>query len=107
MTDRPVRVVLDTSAIIAFTRESINVGEVIAEVDDERAGFGLPVLCLVEASRTVGEDERFGLLLSHPARVLLPVEVEDWQALAAINWIVGRTDAASAAWPRSTTTAMR
>ena len=48
MSDRPVRVLLDASAIIAFTRESIDVGEVIAEVDDENAAVGLPVLSLVE-----------------------------------------------------------
>jgi hypothetical protein len=34
------------SAIVAFVRESIHVGEVIAEVDPEEAAIGLPVLCL-------------------------------------------------------------
>jgi rRNA-processing protein FCF1 len=35
VSDRPVRVVLDTSAIMAYVHGSIDVGEVIAEVDDE------------------------------------------------------------------------
>lgn len=96
MSDRPVRVVLDTSAIVAFTRENLGVGEVIAEVDDELAAFGLPVLCLVEASRAVADEQRLDLLLAHPACRLLPVETRDWRALAATSWIVGRVDAASA-----------
>ena len=95
--DRPIRVVLDASAIIAYTRESINVGEILAEVDDEAAAFGLPVLCLVEASRIAVDEPRFELLLTHPACAILPVDADDWQALAATNWIVGRIDAASAA----------
>jgi hypothetical protein len=58
MSDRPVRILLDASAIVAFTRESIDVGEVIAEVDDEYASVGLPMLCLVEASRAVADSDR-------------------------------------------------
>jgi hypothetical protein len=55
------------------------------------------VLCLIEASRVTADDGRLDLLLTHPACVLLPVDTEDWQALAATSWIVGRLDAASAA----------
>jgi hypothetical protein len=39
VSDRPIRVVLDASAIVAFTRESVDVGEVIAEIDDQLAGL--------------------------------------------------------------------
>lgn len=35
MTDRPIKIIFDTSAITAFTRSSIDVGEVLAEVNDE------------------------------------------------------------------------
>jgi hypothetical protein len=44
VSDQPVKVILDTSAIVAFTRGSIDVGEVITEVHDEYAAAGLPVL---------------------------------------------------------------
>jgi hypothetical protein len=51
VSDRPIRVVLDTSAIIAYAQgSSIDVGEVITEVDDEECAVALPVLCLVEAA---------------------------------------------------------
>ncbi len=43
MSDRPVRLILNTSAILAYGRESIDVGETIAEVSDGSAAFGLPI----------------------------------------------------------------
>ncbi|HET6950395.1 MAG TPA: hypothetical protein VFI47_08470 [Acidimicrobiales bacterium] len=67
MSGPALRVILDTSAITAFCRESIHVGEVIAEVaDEEGAAVGLPVLCLVEATRTVADTDRLELLVNHP-----------------------------------------
>jgi len=56
MNERPIRVVLDTSAVIAYARGSIDVGETINEVDDDEAAFGIPVLSLVEAHRVAAED---------------------------------------------------
>jgi len=97
MSDRPVRILLDASAIIAFTWESIDVGEIIAEVDDEYAAVGLPMLCLVEASRAVADKDRLTLLVHHRASVVLGDDPGDWRALAAMYDIVGRLDAASAA----------
>jgi hypothetical protein len=97
MTQRPIRVLLDASAIVAFTRGSIDVGEVIAEVADERAAVGLPLLCLAEASRAVADAHLLTLLAGHPASVVCGEEPANWQALAATYAIVGRLDAASAA----------
>ena len=96
MSDRPVKVILDASAIVAFTRGSINVGEVLAEVNDEYAAAGLPILCLVEGSRAVADGDRLELLVQHPATAVLALSPEDWQALAAIYDSVGRLDAGSA-----------
>src|SRR5690242_13913884 len=50
MNDRPVRIVLDASAVAAFFSGSEGLGEVIAEVNDEAAAFGLPVNCLAVVS---------------------------------------------------------
>jgi hypothetical protein len=96
VSDRPVKVVLDSSAIVAFTRGSIDLGEVIAEVHDEDAAVGLPVLCLVEASSAVSDGNRLELLVNHPATGVLAPDPGDWQALAATYDTVGRLDAASA-----------
>jgi hypothetical protein len=92
---RPIRVILDASAIVAFSRGSIHVGEVIAEVSDESAA-GLPMLCLVEASRAVADTDQLDLLVSHAATALMDAEAANWQALAATYDTVGRLDAASA-----------
>jgi hypothetical protein len=96
VSDRPVRVILDASAIVAYARGSIDVGETIAEVDDEYAAAGLPVLCLVEATRAVTDPDRLTLLVSHPATAVVVPEVTSWQALAASYDRVGRLDAATA-----------
>lgn len=89
MKGRPVRVLFDASAIIAFTRGSIDVGETLAEVNDEDAAAGLPILCLVEASRAVSDTDRLDLLVAHPATAVLVPRPDDWQALA-VTYETGR-----------------
>jgi hypothetical protein len=83
--------------MVAFTRGSIDVGEVIAEVDDEQAAVGLPMLCLVEATRAVADTGHLTILVRHQASRLCGDDPSDWEALAATYEIVGRIDAASAA----------
>jgi hypothetical protein len=95
--DRPVRLILDTSAIVAFTRASIHVGELLAEVDEESGVVALPLPCLVEAVHAVADTDRLHLLLAHRAAVVLADDVASWQALATTYDIVGRPDAAAAA----------
>ena len=96
MSDRPVHVILDASAVVAFTRGSIHVGETIAEVADEQAAAGLPVLCLVQAAPAIADRDRLDILLRHGATTLLDVEAVDWAVLAALHGTVGRLDAATA-----------
>jgi hypothetical protein len=97
VSDRQLRIVLDASAIVAFTRASIDVGEVVAEVDDELAAFGLPALCLVQASGVAADPDRLEVLVNHRAVSLLDVDAADWRALAVVRESVGRLDAATAA----------
>ncbi|GAA1748312.1 hypothetical protein [Luedemannella helvata] len=93
---RPIRIVLDTSAIIEFTRQSIHVGELIAEVDDEQCAIAISVLSLAEALHSVADRDRLDLLVDH-ATVVLSADAADWRALAATYDIVGRLDTAAAA----------
>jgi hypothetical protein len=97
MSDRPIRIVLDASAIRAFLHTSVDVGEIIAEVDDEQGSVGLPVLCLIEATKAVADDGRLNHLIEHEVATLLDVNASDWRALAAVHEDVDRLDAASAA----------
>jgi hypothetical protein len=81
--DPTVRLVLDTSAVLAYAASSINLGETIAEVVDEGGRFGASVVCLAEASRLAAEDRAFGvpLLTRHTRFVVLPAAAEDWDRL--------------------------
>ena len=94
---RPIRLVFDTSAIVAFTRGSIHVGELLAEIDDEHAAVALPLACLVDAVPAVADIDRLELLVAHRATAVKTDEPALWQALAATCEIVGRADAAAAA----------
>ncbi|MEW2382703.1 hypothetical protein AB0873_11545 [Micromonospora sp. NPDC047707] len=93
--DLPVRVVLDASAIVAFTTGSAAVDETIAQVVEEGYLFGLPVACLAEASRSVVDTARLDLLVDHPAAAVLTVDPLSWSALANTYRAVGRLDTAS------------
>ena len=93
-----IRLVLDTSAILAYADTSIAVGETIAEVVDEGGRFALPVVCLAEASRRVPEDQAAGVLLlvEHPYSVLTPNAISDWRSLAEWTRILDSVDRACA-----------
>jgi hypothetical protein len=92
---RPIRIILDTSAILAFTRGSTLVGDTAAEVDDDGGRLGLPISCLVEARWRLADLDRLSLLVHHRATELITTSA-DWSALAAAVEVAGRQDAASA-----------
>lgn len=101
MSDEPrtIRLVLDTTAITAWVRESVAVGEVIAEINDEYGAVIVPLACLVESAHVTAmlHRERLELLLAHPATFLVGDDGKDWVALAELRTLVGRADLASAA----------
>ncbi|OKI47436.1 hypothetical protein [Micromonospora sp. CB01531] len=96
LNDLSIRIILDTSAIIAFAKGSIAVGEAIAAVADEGGLFGLPVMCLAEASRSGADPIRLDLLVNHPAAAVLTVDPLKWRAFAVICRRTGQLDTASA-----------
>ena len=93
--DRPVRIIFDTSAILAYARGSIHAGEPLAEVALEGGMVGLPTLCLAEAHCSAGDDDRLNLLIDHHATVVVPPS-DDWMALTEIQHAVGIPEATSA-----------
>jgi len=96
LNDLPIRVILDTSAILAFAKGSIAVGNAIAAVAKEGGLFGLPVTCLAEASRSGVDPTWLDLLVNHPAAAVLTVDPLKWRALAAICRRSGQLDTATA-----------
>ncbi|MDP9797566.1 hypothetical protein J2S43_006078 [Catenuloplanes nepalensis] len=97
MTDRPIRILLDASAIAAFCRGSVHVGEPMSEVLDEGAVVGLPLLCLIESHRLIAEADLLHHLVARESTVILAPAAEVWRDVAAYTDVVGRMDAASAA----------
>ena len=96
MSDRPVLLVLDTSAIVAYTRASVAVGELIGEVAAEGGVVALPFLCLSQAAALVDDSALLTVLATHPTAEVLADHAQTWPAHAALWDIVGRADAASA-----------
>jgi hypothetical protein len=96
-----LRAVLDTSAIQAYAEGSVAVGELIGELSDEGARFGLPVLCLIEAAQ--GADKHASSLLTvlseHPDAQWLPLDSEQWRHIAAAADLLGTIANACAALP--------
>jgi hypothetical protein len=96
VTDRPINLVLDTSAIVAYTRASVAVGELLTEVAAEGGVVALPFLCLSQAATLVEDSGLLTLLATHPATEVVGDDPETWPAHAALLSLVGRPDAASA-----------
>lgn len=55
MSDEAIRVVLDASAVLAYAKGSIGVGEVIVELDEEAGLFAVPAVCLIGAAQIVAD----------------------------------------------------
>lgn len=88
-----VRLILDTSAVVAYAHGSKHVGETIREVHLNGAEFGLPVACLASAAVDL---QWLDLIAAHPAAVVLTTPAGDWRSLVATADLLGTVDAASA-----------
>ena len=101
MTDHPrhAALVLDTSAVAAWVRGSVSVGELLTEIDAEGGAVIVPLTCLIEAAAAIADGrEWLDLLVRHPTTQLLADDPEDWRMLTATRALLGRADLASAAW---------
>ena len=92
------RLVLDASAIAAWTRGSVAVGELLAEIDAEHGAVAIPLNCMVEAaSATIADRDLLEILVGHPATMLLGDDPGDWPVLAGLRTVLGELTLASAA----------
>lgn len=78
---RPLRVVLDTSAVLAYAQGRVHVGEIVAEVLDEGAEFGVPVVCLAAAAAETKDPDRLEVLVRRTGCVVVPHVAADWRSL--------------------------
>jgi hypothetical protein len=94
-----IRLILDTSAVRAFAAESIDVGEPVAEIEDDRTvRFGVPLLCLIEATQMLSEETetRPVLLVERESCVLTSIQESDWRRMVVAYRDLGRLDLATA-----------
>ncbi|WP_305789693.1 hypothetical protein [Symbioplanes lichenis] len=100
MSDRPPQLVLDVTAIAAWTRGSVAVGELLAEIDRDHGSVIVPLPCLIRVAATALDEDKqwLDLLVHHPAAVVRPDDPGDWRMLAEAHRIVGSAPVASAAW---------
>lgn len=97
MSERRVRLVLDTSSVLAFASGSVHVGEPLSLLPEEDGSFGVPVVCLAEAWRSVDDAGRsmIDALAGNPAFVALGTDAAHWRALARWADVLGAVDAAA------------
>ncbi len=102
------RLVLDASAVRAYTAGSIHLGEVLSEVADEYvpndpadAGTGalisVPVAALVAANPTGAALDRVGILLGLPHVTATALLAGGWRRVVTATQLLGGLDRACAA----------
>lgn len=60
-----IRLILDTSALLAYVAadmRSVEIGELIASVEENGDTTGIPALCLIQACKQANAEERAKLL---------------------------------------------
>lgn len=83
-----LRGVLDSSAIQSYARGHVHIGEMITEIADERAFFGIPATALLDAhSRFIGDAvarARMGILVGLPGALLMALDAGTAAAVAEV-----------------------
>jgi hypothetical protein len=84
----PIRAVLDRSAIESYGRGHMHVGELITEIDNERAAIGIPATALLEAHAGFLADKlataRLAVLTGLPGTAMLNLDADAAEAIAPI-----------------------
>ncbi|MGC4814448.1 hypothetical protein ACLQ29_28285 [Micromonospora sp. DT228] len=98
--DRPVRLVLDRAALLAYVAGSVHVGEPLHEVIQDRNRFGVTAVTAAETLAIVSDPkERATLhrLLTLDACEVLSTEGHSWHELSYWRTVTGRADLATTA----------
>lgn len=94
-----VTLVLDTSAVLAYAKGSIAVGELLSIITDDGDTALIPATCLAEAHRHLadGEDELLTILSTIPCVELSPLLPEQSAKVGGAARTGGGIDAGHAA----------
>jgi hypothetical protein len=94
-----VTLVLDTSALLAYTKGSIAVGELLSIITDDEDTALVPASCLAEAYRQLppGPDAILGILTDVPCIAVAPLAPEHAAQVGAAARQASSVDAGHAA----------
>jgi hypothetical protein len=96
--ERPVRLVLDRSALLAYLAGSLHVAEPIHEVTDDGVRFGAAAVTVAETLAVVldGKDRHLlRELLEQDACAVLDTAGRSWHELSYWRGVTGRVDLAT------------
>lgn len=96
--DRPVRLLLDRSALLAYVAGSVHVGEPLHEVIEDRNRFGVTAVTVAETLAVIDDaKDRAALrrLVTLDACAVLPTEGHSWHELSYWRTYTGRVDLAT------------
>ncbi|SCG72721.1 hypothetical protein [Micromonospora inositola] len=101
--DIEIRAVLDSSAILSYSRAHVHVGELLVDIADEGAYVGLPTVALLDAYAQIRTDQpasaRLGVLATLPGVAVLPLTAADAAAVAAtVRLVKGDLARAHCVW---------
>jgi len=92
----PVRLILDTSALLAYVGLSVDAGEVLHEImTDPGARFGVPPVVAARAMSVLWDDDdraRLRDLLDHESCASIELVSSDWMELAWWDVVTGSDD---------------
>ncbi|MEU5940951.1 hypothetical protein ABZ807_17560 [Micromonospora sp. NPDC047548] len=98
--ERPVTLVLDRSAVLAYLAGSIHATEPVGEVIEDRQRFGITAVTVAEALALVTnpkDREDLHVLLRMDACAVLSTWGEDWLELSYWRGVTSRADLATTA----------
>ncbi|MCW3818215.1 hypothetical protein ONA91_27565 [Micromonospora sp. DR5-3] len=100
--DIEIRAILDTSAMLSYSRGHVHVGELLVDIADEGAYVGLPTVALLEAYAQTSDRPaaaRLGVLATLPGVTVLPLSAPDAaQAATTVRLTKGDLARAHAVW---------
>jgi hypothetical protein len=91
-----VAMVLDSSAAVAYSKGSVNVGEPVAYLADEPGRtFALPVVSIATAACLTDDLDVLMLLGLHPLGEVTAMPAGGWRQLAILSQLLGGVDFAA------------
>ncbi|HEX6686099.1 MAG TPA: hypothetical protein VF062_25220 [Candidatus Limnocylindrales bacterium] len=90
-----IKIVLDSTAALSYSKGLPHVGETVGELFDEPGTvFAVPVVALAEAG-TITDDAGLLVLLGHHERgVVTPVVADRWEELMTLSQLLGSVSCA-------------